>query len=127
MKHLVWKDLLNKDFDDPGFVWQDFRDGVDIIPLYGDSAQGCSSALLRYQPGAEIPRHMHVGMEFLLILRGSQTDERGHYTAGSFLINPVSTSHEIVSKEGCIVLAIWEQPVKFISDEFVGDWLVNDG
>lgn len=113
-RNLVWKDLLTKDFDDPSFVWQDFRDGVDMIPLYEDSAQGCSSALLRYHPGAEIPRHLHVGTEFLLILRGSQTDERGHYTAGSFLINPTNSSHEIISKEGCIVLAVWEKPVRFI-------------
>jgi len=114
--HVVWKDLLTQDFNDAHFSWQKFREGVDMVPLYGDAKQGCSCALLRYQPGAEIPRHMHVGMEFLFILRGSQTDERGHYTAGSFLINPATTSHEIVSEEGCVVLAIWEKPVQFITD-----------
>lgn len=112
---LVWKNLLSMDLDDPSLIWQDFRAGVDIVPLHGDSAQGCSCALLRYQPGAQIPRHLHVGMEFLLVLRGSQTDERGTYSAGTFLINPASSSHEIVSQEGCLVLAIWEKPVKFIS------------
>ncbi|HWV15100.1 MAG TPA: cupin domain-containing protein [Cellvibrio sp.] len=116
MEHLVWQDLLNRNFDDASFAWQPFREGVDIIPLYGDATQGCSSALLRYHPGAEIPRHMHTGIEFLLILRGSQRDERGHYTVGSFLVNPVGSSHQIVSEEGCIVLAIWEKPVRFICD-----------
>lgn len=114
---LVWNNLLGMDFNDPQLPWQDFRDGVDLIMLYGDAAQGCSSALLRYQPGAKIPEHMHVGMEFLLVLRGSQSDERGHYSAGTFLINPTDSSHKILSEEGCIVLAVWEKPVRFIHKE----------
>lgn len=112
---LVWHNLLGMDFDDPHMQWQDFRDGVEMILLSGDAAQGCSSALLRYHPGARIPEHMHVGMEFLLILRGSQSDERGHYNAGTFLINPTESSHKVLSEEGCVVLAVWEKPVRFIN------------
>jgi len=114
---LVWNNLIGMDFDDPSLPWQDFRPGVELIMLYGDAKQDCSSALLRYEPGAQIPRHMHVGMEFLLILRGSQADERGHYKAGTFLINPTSSTHEILSEEGCVVLAVWEKPVRFIHKE----------
>lgn len=112
-KNLVWVDLINRDFDSPDLSWQSFREGVDILPLHGEP-YGCSSALLRYHPGATIPRHLHVGMEFLLILRGSQRDDRGEYHKGTFLINPVDTSHEIFSEEGCVVLAVWEKPVSFI-------------
>ncbi len=113
-KNKVWADFLTRDFDDPALVWQDFRDGVDILPLYGNPQQGCFCALLRYHRGAQIPRHMHTGTEFLFILRGSQRDERGEYRQGTFLVNPTDTSHEIASEEGCIVLAVWEKPVKFI-------------
>lgn len=109
----VWADFLTRDFNDPALVWQEFRDGVDILPLYGDP-QGCSCALLRYHRGAQIPRHLHMGTEFLFILRGSQRDERGEYRQGTFLINPTDTSHAITSEEGCIVLAVWEKPVRFI-------------
>lgn len=112
--NLVWTDLINSDFDGPDFNWQAFREGVDVLPLYGAPSQGCSSALLRYQPGASVPRHLHVGLEFLFILRGSQSDERGEYHKGTFLVNPPDTSHAIVSREGCVVLAVWEKPVKFI-------------
>lgn len=115
-KKLVWKNLINKNFDDPELQWQGFRDGVDILPLHGDPSQGCSSALLRYHPGAQIPRHLHVGTEFLFILRGSQRDERGEYQQGTFLINPADTTHEIKSESGCIVLAVWEKPVRFINN-----------
>lgn len=110
----VWKNLLTTDFDYASLDWQDFREGVDIFPLHGNPAQECSSALLRYRAGAKIPRHLHIGTEFLIILRGSQADERGHYNAGTFLINPTGSSHELESVEGCILLAIWEKPVKFI-------------
>lgn len=110
----VWQNLLHMDFDDPQLPWQAFRDGVDLLPVYGNIKAGCASALLRYQPGARIPEHLHTGMEFLLILRGGQSDEQGHYSAGTFLINPTESTHQIVSEEGCIVLAIWEKPVKFI-------------
>lgn len=112
--HLVWPGLLTMDFDDAALGWQLFRDGVELLPIHGNPAQGCSCALLRYHPGAAIPRHLHVGMEFLLILRGSQRDERGEYAAGTFLVNPADTSHAIVSDQGCVVLAIWEKPVRFV-------------
>lgn len=111
---LVWRDFLTMDHEDPSLAWQTFREGVDILPLHGDAEQGCSCALLRYQPGAEVPRHIHMGMEFLLLLRGSQIDDRGSYSAGSFLINPADTSHHVMSEDGCVVLAIWERPVKFV-------------
>ena len=110
--NVVWENLLSMDFDN--IAWKDFRDGVDMFLLYGDPTQGCSSALLRYHPGAQIPRHMHQGTEVLVILRGSQSDERGHYRTGTLLVNPIDSSHEIASEEGCIVLAVWEKPVRFI-------------
>lgn len=111
---LVWQNLLHMNFDDPELPWQAFRDGVEILPVYGNVKAGCASALLRYQAGARIPEHLHTGVEFLLILRGSQSDERGQYTTGSFLINPTASTHKILSEEGCVVLAIWEKPVKFL-------------
>lgn len=114
-KHLVWLNFLTQDFDDPSLPWQPFREGVEKLEIYGDPSHGCSCALLRYQPGAQVPRHLHQGVECLLILRGSQCDERGTYTAGSFLINPATSGHEIFSEEGCVVLAIWEKPVRFVS------------
>lgn len=109
----MWKNLLHMDFDNPDLPWQAFREGVDLLPVYGDIKSDCASALLRYHPGACIPEHLHTGVEFLFILRGSQADGRGHYQAGTFLINPTASTHKIVSEEGCVVLAIWEKPVKF--------------
>ena len=36
-------------------------------------------------------------------------------TAGTLIINPPGTQHSVVSEAGCIVLAIYEKPVKFLA------------
>ncbi|WP_339802390.1 cupin domain-containing protein [uncultured Marinobacter sp.] len=91
----------------PESAWQDFRPGVSICPLHGQPPGARSSALLRYQPGATVPSHTHLGVEHILVIQGSQQDENGHYDAGTLLISPKGTSHAIASPEGCIVLAVW--------------------
>lgn len=112
--HSVWPNLLNIDADNADLNWQPLQAGVDICTLHSTDATGNSVALLRYEPGASIPPHLHVGHEYLFILRGSQRDEYGTYRQGTFLINLPEGRHRVVSDEGCLVLAIWETPVEFI-------------
>ena len=88
-------------------AWQPFRLGVAIHPLHGQPGETAAAALLRYQPGASIPAHQHLGFEHILILEGSQEDEQGVYTAGTLLVHGPGTRHSIHSTEGCLVLAIW--------------------
>jgi anti-sigma factor ChrR (cupin superfamily) len=113
-QHIVWRDLLSLDPDAPDLPWKVLREGVDILPIHGDIDTGCSTALLRYRPGASVPQHLHSGHEHILILRGSQADQHGIYRQGTFLINMPGGSHRVVSVEGCLVLAIWEAPVRFL-------------
>ncbi|MDB5357921.1 MAG: anti-ECFsigma factor, ChrR [Phycisphaerales bacterium] len=98
---------------DEELQWEKFREGIDIHRLYSN-AQGPSAALLRYAPGASLPRHEHAGYEHILILRGSQEDDSGHHETGTLLIHPPGTAHAITSTAGCIVLAVWEKPVRFL-------------
>ena len=100
--------------------WQPCRPGVDIHRLYGDST-GPSAALLRYQPGAQVPRHTHTGYEHIFVLAGSQRDLHQTYPAGSFVINPPGTDHAVASDGGCLVLIIWEKPVIIHEPSPVGD------
>jgi anti-sigma factor ChrR (cupin superfamily) len=95
-------------------VWEPFREGVRIHRLYGgDSSEGPAAALLRYEPGARVPAHEHTGHEHILVLSGAQQDHRGRYQAGSVVVNPPGSVHAVSSPEGCLVLAIWERPVRF--------------
>jgi anti-sigma factor ChrR (cupin superfamily) len=90
-----------------------FREGVEIARLYGGGAGEPSAAFLRYAPGAKVPRHEHPGYEHILVLQGSQEDDRGRYGAGTLIVNPPGSSHTVWTKEGCLVLVIWQIPVIF--------------
>lgn len=96
--------------------WQPFQPGITCVPIYETPDDGPAAMLLRYAPGARAPAHEHQGYEHILILSGSQTDERGHHPVGSLLINPPGTKHHVRSDEGCVVLAIWARRVRFLDE-----------
>lgn len=96
------------------YQWEYFRENVDIHRLYGDGLTGPNAALLRYRETSPIPPHVHEGYEHLLILSGKQEDEDGVLEAGTLRIHPPGTIHRGTGYAGCIVLAIYEKPVRFI-------------
>ncbi|QYK40739.1 MAG: cupin domain-containing protein [Paracoccaceae bacterium] len=93
-------------------VFGPFREGVEIsMILPGEPAV----ALLRYAPGAGVPRHRHRGLETILVLEGVQSDDHGDYPAGALVLNPEGTEHRVWSAGGCVVLIQWNRPVEFIA------------
>lgn len=113
---LVIRDLLQRGprlRDEPG--WEPFRTGVQIQRLCHDRDTGAATALLRYEPGAGVPAHEHLGYEHILVLDGAQSDEHGAYPAGTLLINRPHSVHRVASAAGCVVLIIWERGVRFLS------------
>lgn len=107
-RHLLLEGSGYEDYD-----WRPLRPGIEIFRLYGDGEQGPSAALLRYEKGAKLAPHRHTGHETLLILRGSQKDERGRYATGDVIVNLPGSSHSVQSDEGCVLLALWSSPVQF--------------
>lgn len=92
-------------------IYQPFREGVEISPIVeGEPAV----ALLRYAPGAGVPRHLHRGLETILVLQGSQSDERGTYETGALVFNPEGSAHSVWSLTGCVVLIQWAKSVEFL-------------
>ncbi|TLD69990.1 transcription negative regulator ChrR [Phragmitibacter flavus] len=110
----ILRDLVHVDQWQNTLPWQPFQEGVEIHRLYGDGQNGPCAALLKFRPGGKVPRHEHTGFEHIFILSGTQTDDQAKSEAGTLIINPPGTSHAIISESGCIVLAIYERPVKFI-------------
>lgn len=99
-----WRDL----------VFAPFRKGIEIAWL----RQGTPGiAVLRYEPGASVPLHMHPDVEMILVLEGKQTDETGTYGPGDIVINGPGSTHSIVSKDGCVVLLMWSKPVIFVGPD----------
>jgi len=99
-----WRDL----------PYRPFAEGVEIASL---RAADPAVALLRYAPGASVPRHEHTGLETILVLEGAQSDERGFYPTGTLVLNPVGSVHSVWSEQGCTVLIQWERPVRFIDQD----------
>ena len=94
--------------------WKPFQKGVEIYRLYDDGESGPLAALLRFQPGGRVPLHEHTGYEHIFVLSGSQVDENSRAETGMLIVNPPGSTHSVLSENGCIVLAIYEKPVKFI-------------
>jgi anti-sigma factor ChrR (cupin superfamily) len=93
--------------------WGPLREGVEIRRLAGQPGAGPTVALLRYQPGAHVPRHRHHGFELIYVISGEQSDERGSYPAGTVVTNHDGDEHTVRSEHGCVVLIVWEKPVEF--------------
>lgn len=117
---LVFPQLTQAIASPEALDWQPFRSGIAIHRLYPPVPRGAAAALLRYDPGASVPWHRHLGYEHIWILSGSQQDDRGLYEAGTLVINPLDTCHRVSSPNGCIVLVIWEKPVQFETNPVQG-------
>lgn len=85
-----------------------------IKPFEGDQP---GVALLKYEAGASVPRHLHTGLETILVLDGVQSDETGDYARGSYIVNPEGTEHSVWSDTGCVVLIQWDRPVRILEEE----------
>jgi quercetin dioxygenase-like cupin family protein len=112
---LIFDDLIAA-ATQPGLAWASLRPGIEIAHLYRAPDDGPAAALLRYAPGARLPRHEHTGYEHVYVLTGSQTDDAGDHPAGSLVIHAPGTTHAIRSDRGCLVLVMWERPVRFALD-----------
>jgi anti-sigma factor ChrR (cupin superfamily) len=81
--------------------------------LYQD-ATGRRTMLTRFEPGARLPRHRHVGLEQTFVLEGSLVDDDGVCIAGNYVWRRPGSVHSAWSPDGCIGLGIFEQPNEFL-------------
>lgn len=93
--------------------WERHFEGVEIfwITRFENGGPGC--ALIRFQPGARVAPHWHDGFEHIFVLSGSQSDDAGSIGEGSLMVHGPGTQHRITSESGCVVLAMYEKPVRF--------------
>jgi anti-sigma factor ChrR (cupin superfamily) len=84
--------------------WEERRPGVLWKVLWEDGDR--KALLVRYAPGAAIPRHRHLGDEQVFVLEGSVSDDTGTCTAGNYVRRPPGCVHAVHSPGGALVLAI---------------------
>jgi anti-sigma factor ChrR (cupin superfamily) len=86
------------------------QQGVDRIMLdrIGEEVARATS-FVRFSPGGCFPFHEHGGGEEVFVLDGVFADEFGRYPAGTYMRDPVGSSHAPFSDEGCtIFVKLWQ-------------------
>lgn len=90
--------------DVTGQPWDERRPGVHWKVLWRDGDR--QTVLVRYDPGAVIPRHRHVGDEQIFVIEGEVEDDTGVARAGAFARRPPGCVHTVRSPRGALVLAV---------------------
>lgn len=123
-------DLTERAHADTGEMdWQESpADGVwrKMLDRDGDEVARATS-LVRYAPGSSFPEHTHGGGEEFFVLEGVFSDERGDYPAGTYVRNPIGSSHSPRSDDGCVILVKLRQMTdpdepRVVVDTNQGDW-----
>ena len=68
-----------------------------------------ATSLVRYAPGSYFSAHTHGGGEEFFVLDGVFSDEHGDFGPGTYVRNPVGSSHTPYSKDGAtIMVKLWQ-------------------
>lgn len=103
--------------------WQPIGLGVEIADLVSDQS-GVRAFMLKVPGGRKVPKHTHVGNEYVMVLQGAYTDESGRFGRGDIEIADGDVEHQPVAEAGtdCICLAVTDAPLR-ITGPF--GWLMN--
>jgi quercetin dioxygenase-like cupin family protein len=94
--------------------------GIDMKVLMHHPESGLMTALVRWEPGAVIPRHEHVEIEQTYVLQGSILDEEGEVLAGNYVWRPRGHSHIASAPKGALVLSFFIKPNRFLEGDLAG-------
>jgi anti-sigma factor ChrR (cupin superfamily) len=104
---------LNADFSKRVVIRPDDYDWVDspasgvqrmMLDRIGEEVARATT-IVRFAPNSQFDPHTHGGGEEFLVLEGVFSDEHGDYPAGSYVRNPIGTSHcPHIGPEGCTIL-----------------------
>ena len=87
-------------------AWESTTPTIKAKILWSDPPTKRRAQLTRFEPGAFLSMHRHVGDELLYVIEGSISDESGTVSAGSFGYPPNGCVHSVTSKNGATVFAI---------------------
>jgi ChrR Cupin-like domain len=103
--------------DDLEFVpyQPEVRKGVGIHTIFSlvdQDPQGPDAAILKYEPGAFIALHEHIGYEMVVVLTGDYIENGVTFLPGSLILRSPGTFHTMASINGCTILATRYTKVK---------------
>jgi anti-sigma factor ChrR (cupin superfamily) len=86
--------------------WIETRPGVRQKRIWEDTANERRAILARFEPGATLARHRHVGDELIFVIEGANADESGAVTTGNMNYRPNGCVHTVTTTNGATVLAV---------------------
>jgi anti-sigma factor ChrR (cupin superfamily) len=86
-------------------AWVDALPGIRQKPIFSDKETHRRVVLARFEPGAKLGRHRHVGDEIVFVIEGSNADESGELVAGNVNYRPNGCTHTVSSTNGATALA----------------------
>jgi anti-sigma factor ChrR (cupin superfamily) len=86
--------------------WVETRPGVRQKRIWEDKAGERRAILARFEPGATLARHRHVGDELIFLIEGANADESGVVATGNVNYRPNGCVHTVTTKNGATVLAV---------------------
>jgi anti-sigma factor ChrR (cupin superfamily) len=86
--------------------WIDARPGVRQKRIWEDKAGERRALLARFEPGATLPPHRHVGDELIFLIEGANADESGLVATGNMNYRPNGCVHSVTTQHGATVLAV---------------------
>jgi anti-sigma factor ChrR (cupin superfamily) len=86
--------------------WIEARPGVRQKRIWEDKVEQRRAILARFEPGATLARHRHVGDELIFMIEGANADESGPVSTGNMNYRPNGCVHTVTTKNGATVLAV---------------------
>jgi len=96
-------------------AWRKLGFGLSEAMLECRQDSDYKLSLLRIGPGRALPHHGHRGEEYVMVLEGGFTDDRGSYVRGDVSCNDETTEHRPVadSDGACLCLVARQGAVRF--------------
>jgi anti-sigma factor ChrR (cupin superfamily) len=94
--------------------WSDAIPGVKQKPIWSDAATKRRAILARFEAGAKLPLHKHLGDELIFMLEGSNFDESGEVRVGNANYRPNGCTHTVSTTHGAIAIAFVTGGVEMI-------------
>lgn len=86
--------------------WIETRPGVRQKRIWEDKTTERRALLVRFEPGALLPPHRHVGDELIFLVEGANADESGVVATGNVNYRPNGCVHTVTTDNGATVLAV---------------------
>jgi anti-sigma factor ChrR (cupin superfamily) len=86
--------------------WEEAGPGVRLKRIWEDKAGERRALLARFEPGATLPPHRHVGDELIFLIEGANADESGVVATGNMNYRPNGCVHSVRTQNGATVFAV---------------------